>query len=544
MKKSTMATAGAAPLAPKPGNWSRLTGCVYSYLCTKCGDSGDTMEAALRRQHAAAGGPEASKSSKRRIVVAYASDMKGLMQILGHAGPNATFPCMFCYARLHKTNVAGVPHLPDLPEPWKSQDLRDASVINPELRAGGTKEMAEYARQFAAAQAEPGASANLSSAAYFSCAHPPMIDDDDLQEHLSRTPLHITLGLGTNYLNLFEALCIKLDLEWATCANDSDALFDYMDAHRDGAAAEKLAKDLEEEAASKREGMEICLLHDPKASRGGRTTPGNSAHEWCISFRGLKKEAEALDELAIKARADLAAAEKKQAAAQAALMHDAGGIGPFQKLFDKFLKNLAISRQKYFGGTFIGPDLHTIFGCLANIRALCALLAAQVLKCPDGVEREFGSETQVKEMESVLLPFGELHSLFSRKESLCEHDIAHFSVLVREHAIAFAKVFPTLEPTPKMHILCFHMEELLARHGSVGMDTEQGIESFHPEITYITNLFRNMDRQPEAQIAKIAEMSWARGGGQREGGEGLKKAKHERAEKNRETHKAKRMLDS
>ena len=147
-------------------------------------------------------------------------------------------------------------------------------------------------------------------------------------------------------------------------------------------------------------------------------------------------------------------------------------------------------------------------------------------------------------MDSVLLPFGELQSLFNRKESLCEHETAHFSVLVREHAIAFAKVFPTLEPTPKMHILCFHMEELLARHGSVGMDTEQGIESFHPEITYITNLFRNMDRQPEAQIAKIAEMSWARGGGQREGGEGLKKAKHERAEKNKKTHKAKRMLDS
>ena len=111
----------------------------------------------------------------------------------------------------------------------------------------------------------------------------------------------------------------------------------------------------------------------------------------------------------------------------------------------------------------------------------------------------------------MLEPFGELHKLFNRKDALCEHELAKFPVLVREHAIAFAIVFPHCVPTPKMHVLCYHMDELLQRHGSVGMDTEQGIESFHPEITYITNLFRNMDRQPEAQLAKVAEMSWSRG---------------------------------
>ena len=123
----------------------------------------------------------------------YSSDMKGLMQILGLAGPSATYPCMLCYARLNQTFVAGVSHLADLPEPWRSKDMRAVEVVKPPPREG-TKEMAEYARQYAETQAAEGAPQNLSSAAFMSCTYPPMIEDDDLSEHLSRTPLHITLA--------------------------------------------------------------------------------------------------------------------------------------------------------------------------------------------------------------------------------------------------------------------------------------------------------------------------------------------------------------
>ena len=83
--------------------------------------------------------------------------MKGLMQILGHAGPSATYPCLLCYARLNHTFVKGVPHRPDLPEPWKSKDTRAPDFINPPPREG-TAEMAEYARKYAEVQAAPGAS--------------------------------------------------------------------------------------------------------------------------------------------------------------------------------------------------------------------------------------------------------------------------------------------------------------------------------------------------------------------------------------------------
>jgi hypothetical protein len=138
--------------------------------------------------------------------------MKGLMQICGHAGPSATWNCLLCMARLHQTSKAGVPHLPELPEPWRSQDARDADIICPPARKG-TDEMARYATAYAEASAAQNAPQQLSSEAYASCTNMPMIMSDDLSEHLSRTPLHITLGLGTNYIHLIKAEAHALDVQ-------------------------------------------------------------------------------------------------------------------------------------------------------------------------------------------------------------------------------------------------------------------------------------------------------------------------------------------
>jgi hypothetical protein len=132
----------------------------------------------------------------------------------------------------------------------------------------------------------------------------------------------------------------------------------------------------------------------------------------------------------------------------------------------------------------------------------------------------------------VLTPFAKLHTLYNRKDALCAHEIASFKPLVVEHAVAFAKVFPLVTPTPKMHVLCFHMDDLLHARGSIGLDTEQGIESFHPEFSYVLNMFRHMDRQPERQLEAVAARVWTRGGGKRaRGSEGVKEAKQGRQEK-------------
>ena len=52
------------------------------------------------------------------------------------------------------------------------------------------------ARAWQAAVAAPGAPSNLSSGdeRFKSCVQPPLFYSNDLDEHVSRTPLHVTLG--------------------------------------------------------------------------------------------------------------------------------------------------------------------------------------------------------------------------------------------------------------------------------------------------------------------------------------------------------------
>ena len=517
--------------AATPGVWRRLRGCTCSLACRQCGQSGDTPEKALARQKTAAGGASATEVAPRRVVLCFVSDMKGLMQICGHAGPAATYNCLLCMARLNQTAKAGVPHLPELPEPWKSKDTRPADIINPPARKG-TDEMLAHARRYAADAAKPGAPKDLSSADYASCANEPMIWSSDLSEHLSRTPLHITLGLGTNYIHAIKAEALALDIEWAMNVSDSDKLDAYIEADGEENAARREAEEHRDTVESKAAGMAIELDHDPKADRKGTANSATDAHAWVLKYRNFKRERDAAEADAKKAEARAAAAEKRRDAAKTAILGGEVEGGPFLKRYHAFLKEVGISEAVYFGGTFIGPYIEKVLASLDNIKLLAGIVGPGRFVCPDGVERPFGSAARAAELESVLVPFAKLHHLFNRKDALCDHEIASFKLLIKEHAIAFATTFPTVTPTPKMHVLNYHMEELLERHGSIGIDTEQGIESFHPEFTYVHNMFRSMDRQPERQLEAVAGRLWCRGGGKRaRGTEGLKEQKQAREEK-------------
>jgi hypothetical protein len=524
-------------MAATPGHWSRLKGCTYSETCAVCGQSDDSKGAALLRQHAAAGGGPGTEEAPRRVVCTFVSDMKGLMQICGHAGAMSTWNSLLCEARLHQTAKAGVPHLRELPEPWKSSDQRPEHVISPPLRKG-TDEMAELARAYAADAAKPDAPKDLSSADYKSCSLEPMIWSDDLNEHISRTPLHITLGLGTNYIHMVKAEALALDTKWAMCVADSDQLDTFIEANGEATEARAEAERQRDIVESKSCGMSICLDHDPKADRKGSAKDTRDDHAWVIKYRVLKKERDAAEAAAKKAEVAVTVAEKKEAAAKAVILGGQLDGGPFTNRYHAWLKEVGISEAVYFGGTFIGPYLEKVFGSQLNTKLLAEIVAVGQFVCPDGEERPFGSDERVAELLSVFTPFGKLHRLFNRKDSLCEHELASFQPLVVQHAVAFAKTFPTTVPTPKMHVLCFHMDELMQRRGSVGIDTEQGIESFHPEFNYVLNMFRNMDRQPEKQLEAVAARLWSRGGGKRaRGEEGVKEQKQVRGEKARAKHK-------
>lgn len=135
--------------------------------------------------------------------------MKGLMTLLCHAGPNATWFCIFCFAKINETNLAGVPHLPVLPEEWASIDKRPPDIINPPPRES-TMDMDRSATSYANAK-KAVAPKPLSSAGFASCAEKPLVFSQKILVNFAGTVLHITLGLGTNHMKLHENECLGYD---------------------------------------------------------------------------------------------------------------------------------------------------------------------------------------------------------------------------------------------------------------------------------------------------------------------------------------------
>lgn len=360
-----MAAATAAEW--RVGHWCRQPNCAFSQVCSECRVH-DTQQAALRRQRDAAGD---ISEQPRRLVMSINGDMKGLMTLAGHAGPNATYNCLFCMSRNNQTNVAGLPCLRHPPEPWASSPAfldRPLEVRDPPPR-GGTDKMKQLAAEYIRDAADKK---DLSSADYESCASEPLFWSDDLQEHVSRTPLHILLGIGTNRINQIEAECLQFDQEWAMNSGNEEIVNAFAAAYGALNDATLEVERIEAELRSHQAAKRICLSHDDKAAKRGRVTAADK-DVWVVKYRKAA-DAEKTAESELKsARRQLEKATKDEATTREAALKSAS-TGPFATRFAKFLSDLKISRQKYFGGTFVGPDLHCIFSSRENIANLAGLL--------------------------------------------------------------------------------------------------------------------------------------------------------------------------
>ena len=98
---------------------------------------------------------------------------------------------------------------------------------------------------------------------------PPMIQSQDLSEHLSRTPLHITLGLGANYLDHIEAELIHLDRQWASTSVSFDEIVVWQDAMQAETQLDTELENLQQELNSVQALFELFLENSTPPSRGG-----------------------------------------------------------------------------------------------------------------------------------------------------------------------------------------------------------------------------------------------------------------------------------
>ena len=241
----------------------------------------------------------------------------------------------------------------------------------------------------------------------------------------------------------------------------------------------------------------------------------------------MKKEKAAIAAVKV-AQANLASAEATLATMELDTQT------PFMDAFLTFFKKYHIQRLAYFGGSLQGEHINTICSSTSVIKDMCAVLKARKVEVAPGCTITLGSDSLANDFERVVVSFGRLHCLYNRKAPLCKHERAAYPGWVQEFAIAFAEVLPDVKPTPKLHVITHHHLAILELKGSVGFETEQGMEGYHCECNAVERNTGNTKDQHK-KVALTMQRTW-----ERAAASDFQHAKHERAERAREKKRQQR----
>ena len=258
-------------------------------------------------------------------------------------------------------------------------------------------------------------------------------------------------------------------------------------------------------------------------------------HFVVFSYLDAKKLYDAVVKKEKAAVAAVKAAETALAQAEATLATMALDTkAPFMDAFLDFFKEYYIQRLAYFGGSLQGEHINTIFSSTTAIKAMTSILKAREIEVAPGRSILIGSDTLAKDYERLGVSFGRLHCLYNRKAPLCKHERDAYPGWISEFAIAFAEVLPDVKPTPKLHVITHHHMDILQLKGSVGFETEQGMEGYHCECNAVERNTGNTKDQHK-KVALTMQRTW-----ERAASSDFQHAKHERAERAREKKRQKR----
>ena len=183
------------------------------------------------------------------------------------------------------------------------------------------------------------------------------------------------------------------------------------------------------------------------------------------------------------------------------------------KLYD-LMESCNLEKQAYFKGAMNGNDLKRL------LTPEAIKLFTDLLRPNDTVHTDLslcmeddtprvclsllvtGSHARADDFLRLFSLFAFLLSLFARKTALCEHLIDQFERKLEPFAILFAEMFPSLEPIPKMHGLCYHMLEQMRRLGGTGILHEGVVEATHVVDNALIRRFccvKNLEQQLECR---------------------------------------------
>lgn len=144
-----------------------------------------------------------------------------------------------------------------------------------------------------------------------------------------------------------------------------------------------------------------------------------------------------------------------------------------RRLFDA-LDKLGVDLQAYHSGTFVGNHMFKMLAVTDKVNGP-KLITDPLASYP---------ELQAKFYEQLIL-LGKIFNLTSTTKFLTDDQITDLESKILELKKCLCDNFQNTTTTPKMHSLLTHVLPFVKKHRTIGLFTEQAIESLHAEMNCI-----------------------------------------------------------
>ena len=138
--------------------------------------------------------------------------------------------------------------------------------------------------------------------------------------------------------------------------------------------------------------------------------------------------------------------------------------GPREKALDEYLKMIHVSRETYFGGTFVGNMCIKI---LEHYSTICEFME--------------GSD-QKETLQELFRIFSALQPLLYANRFLSDQEISLICSLCDEFGTCYPKNLPKENISRKVHELICTVPRFVKKHRSIGLFSEQSSESLHSAV--------------------------------------------------------------
>ena len=329
-----------------------------------------------------------------------------------------------------------------------------------------------------------------------SCEHAPLLTGGHVIDTVSTTPLHISLGLGHQALNVVEGEAIELDNEIKKREGKYDAFSIVFDRKKEilkncqniNEKIEEVDEKIDHVVERKKE-----IIQERgsffKQNKGKYVNNSDLAKGVRKTFDNLGKEKVSLLDQKEKLKKQLAAQEKKLSAVLDELKKI---TGPFKTRLDEVLEGMKLKRAAYHSGALIGPDVKKLV-TKENIAKIGDVFKPMEMKLnKDGnfeVLEYFGTDALRVKIVAYLTKLRLCYELYTANRVLCRHEVELLALRCASFGCWLPVNFPELNLRRKFHLLTVDVPKQARRLKTVGMLTEQTIESIHPYINELDRRF-------------------------------------------------------